>query len=115
MKFTPGNNLTDPTVFGFDVQTSLNSTNGGIGGGTAHAAISVNCLSPQVITSTLDDGSAGMLRYAVMNLCPGGTITFNLPTGPQTITLASTVSINKDATITGPANQSIAINRGSCP
>src|SRR5205085_80086 len=55
LKFTPGNNLTDPTVFGFDVQASLNNTNGGIGGGTAHATISVNCTTPQVVTSALDD------------------------------------------------------------
>jgi hypothetical protein len=110
LKFTPGNNLTDPTVFGFDVQASLDNTNGGLGGGTAHATINVNCTSPQVVTSTLDDGSAGTLRYAVLNLCPGGTVSFNLPAGPQTITLASSLTINKDATITGPTSQSVTIN-----
>jgi len=52
-------------------------------------------------TSTLDDGSAGTLRYAIINVCPVGTITFNLPAGPQTITLTSQIPINKDVTIIG--------------
>ena len=35
--------------------------------------INVNCSSLQV-TSALDDGSAGSLRLAALNLCPGGTM-----------------------------------------
>lgn len=113
LKFRPAFNLTDPTAFGFDVQASLNNTNGGIGGGTAHATINVNCTSPQVVTSTLDDGSAGTLRYAVLNICPAsGNITFNLPVGPQTILLGSQITINKDVTIIGPADQAVTVSRG---
>jgi Calx-beta domain-containing protein/cadherin-like protein/Big-like domain-containing protein/uncharacterized protein DUF4214 len=112
LKFTPTAGLSSPANnFGFDVQASLNNTNGGLGGGIVHEDIIVSCSDPQVVTSILDDGSAGTLRYAISNSCPGtGTITFNLPAGPQTITLGSELTIAKTLSIIGPSNQAVTIN-----
>ncbi|MFN2577805.1 MAG: choice-of-anchor Q domain-containing protein [Pyrinomonadaceae bacterium] len=112
LKFTPTAGLSSPANnFGFDVQASLNNTNGGLGGGIVHEDIIVSCSDPQVVTSILDDGSAGTLRYAISNSCPGtGTITFNLPAGPQTIMLGSSLTITKTLTIIGPSNQAVTIN-----
>jgi len=112
LKFTPTAGLSSPAnSFGFDVQASLSNSNGGLGGGTVHEDIVVSCSDPQVVTSILDDGSAGTLRYAIANSCPGtGTITFNLPAGPQTIMLGSTLTITKTLQILGPSNQAVTIN-----
>jgi CSLREA domain-containing protein len=115
LKFSPTAGLSSPgNSFGFDVQASLNNTNGGLGPDPAvHENILVSCSDPQVVTSTLDDGSAGTLRYAIANSCPGtGAITFNLAAGPQTITLGSTLTMTKALSITGPTNQAITINGG---
>jgi len=112
LKFTPTAGLSSPANnFGFDVQASLNNTNGGLGGSLVHEDIIVSCTDPQVVTSILDDGSAGTLRYAIANSCPGtGSITFNLPAGPQTIMLSSPLTITKTLSIVGPSNQAITIN-----
>ena len=62
------------------------------------------CLSAiaadQVVTSNADDGS-GSLRQAINNVSPGGNITFNLPGGSETITIASELAITKGLTING--------------
>jgi CSLREA domain-containing protein len=113
LKFTPTAGLGSPANnFGFDVQASLNNTNGGLGPDPAvHENILVNCSDPQSVTKTVDDGSAGTLRYAIINSCPGtGSVTFNLPAGPQTIMLSSSLTIAKTLAITGPTNQAITIN-----
>ncbi len=114
LKFTPTAGLSSPgNTFGFDVQASVNNTNGGLGGSPVNEDIIVSCSDPQVVTSTLDDGSAGTLRYAIANSCPAtGTITFNLPAGPQTILLASELTIAKTLTIIGPANQAVTVSGG---
>jgi hypothetical protein len=115
LKFTPTAGLSSPgNNFGFDVQASLSNTNGGLGPDPAvHENILVSCSDPQVVTSILDDGSPGTLRYAIANSCPAtGTITFNLPAGPQTITLGSSLTITKTLSIIGPSNQAVTINGG---
>jgi hypothetical protein len=58
-----------------------------------------------VVTNTSDNGP-GSLRQAIAAVHWGGPITFNLSAYPATITLASgQLVIDKDLTITGPANQ----------
>jgi hypothetical protein len=61
----------------------------------------------QVVANTADSG-AGSLRQAVIDSCPGGTITFDTAgvfATPQTITLTSgEIVIDRSLTITGPAN-----------
>src|SRR5262249_9181423 len=62
--------------------------------------------TPQVVTNTNDSG-AGSVRQAIIDSCPGSTITFDpsLTTGgPATITLTSgELVINNSVTIQGPA------------
>jgi co-chaperonin GroES (HSP10) len=58
LKFTPTTNLFSPTsTFSFDVQASVNNTNGGIGGGTATATITVSKVihSPGVTNSSTNE------------------------------------------------------------
>lgn len=55
-----------------------------------------------VVTNTNDNG-AGSLRQALLNAASGDTITFDLSLSGQTITLASTLVIDKNLTIDGSA------------
>src|SRR5262249_34211588 len=74
--------------------------------------------TPQVVTNTNDSG-AGSVRQAIIDSCPGSTITFDpsLTTGgPATITLTSgELVINNSVTIQGPAANLLEIsgNNGS--
>ena len=54
----------------------------------------------QVVTNNSDTG-VGSLRQAITDVTDGGTITFNLASGSETITLASELSITKSVTING--------------
>jgi uncharacterized repeat protein (TIGR01451 family) len=65
---------------------------------TGNVTIGV-CLNPAVVTNTNDSG-AGSLRQSLVDVCDGGTITFNLGAGPHTITALSTLVIAKNVTIT---------------
>jgi hypothetical protein len=70
------------------------------------------CGSSLVVTNT-GDGGNGSLRQAILNLCPGGTITFDpaLTTGgPATITLLSELVIDKIVTINGSTNNGLTIS-----
>jgi hypothetical protein len=61
-----------------------------------------SCSSTITVMNTGDSG-AGSLRQAIADICPGGTITFDASLSAQTITLGSTLLINKDLTIDGSA------------
>ena len=54
----------------------------------------------QVVTINANSG-AGSLRQAISDVTAGGNITFNLPAGNETITIASELSITKALTING--------------
>ena len=58
--------------------------------------------STLVVTNTNDSG-AGSLRQAIAGASSGETITFDLSLSGQTITLASTLTIDKNLTIDGSA------------
>jgi CSLREA domain-containing protein len=110
LKFTPANNLSSPgTTFSFQAQASLDNTNGGLGGSTATATITVNC-GPTLVTNSNDSG-AGSLRAIIGNACPGSTITFDMTPGHVTspITLSSQLSIDKSLTIQGPGANLLTI------
>lgn len=63
-----------------------------------------------VVMNTNDSG-AGSLRQAVLDASSGNTITFDPSLAGQTITLASTLAINKNLTIDGTSlNPAIAIS-----
>jgi uncharacterized repeat protein (TIGR01451 family) len=64
----------------------------------------------QTVTSIADSGP-GSLRQAILNVGPGGTITFDLPHYPATITLSSgELTIGKSLTITGPGRGALTIS-----
>jgi uncharacterized repeat protein (TIGR01451 family) len=65
---------------------------------TGNVTIGV-CLNPAVVTNINDSGS-GSLRQSLVDVCDGGTITFNLGAGSHTITALSTLVIGKNVTIT---------------
>jgi hypothetical protein len=74
----------------------------------------IACTSNPVVTSTADDGSVGTLREAIASVCnaPNNTITFNLGTGPHTITLAAAsgaLAIGKSMVISNTSGESITI------
>ena len=54
----------------------------------------------QVVTTNANSG-AGSLRQAITDVTDGGSITFNLSAGNETITIASEIAITKAMTING--------------
>ncbi len=63
------------------------------------------------VTSNANSG-AGTLRQAIADSANGGTIDFNLPAG-ATITLGSTLTINKSLTIVGPGVSRLYVSGGN--
>jgi predicted outer membrane repeat protein len=63
----------------------------------------------QEVTNTNDSGT-GSLRQAITDVSPGGTITFNLSSYPDTIYLSSQLLIDKNLTITGPGADQLTIS-----
>ena len=110
LKFTPA--LNSNAAGSFQVQASLNNTNGGLGGSTATATITVNC-GPTVVTSSNDSG-AGSLRAIINSACPGSTITFDTSqiAGPITLT-SGELLLNKSLTFQGPGANLLTIQRSA--
>jgi len=54
-----------------------------------------------IVTSALDDNTAGTLREIITNASAGSEITFDLPIGTNEIILSSEIDINKNLTIDG--------------
>src|SRR5262245_59981020 len=74
------------------------------------AAAVTNVMATLTVTSPLDDGSAGTLRWAIANAEANDTIEFAL-TYPATITLTSgELFINKNLTIQGPGARSLKVS-----
>lgn len=67
---------------------------------------------PIIVTSTSDSG-AGSLREAITNANSGDTIVFDSNISGQTITLSSTLTIDKNITIKGDSSNSIIIDGNS--
>lgn len=66
----------------------------------------------ETVTNTNDAGP-GSLRQAIADVDPGGEITFNIPgAAPHTITLASSLIIDKPMTITGPGSDVLTLDTG---
>ncbi|MEI7849457.1 MAG: choice-of-anchor Q domain-containing protein, partial [Chloroflexota bacterium] len=74
------------------------------------ASLTDPCLSAITVTSNADNGAAS-LRQAVADACSGGTINFAFA-APITITLFSTIELNKDLTISGPGADHLSISGG---
>jgi hypothetical protein len=67
-----------------------------------------------VVTDTSDSATdPNSLRYALAHAVGGNTITFSLPTGAQTISLGSSLTIAANVSIVGPTNGTrLALNGG---
>jgi len=61
------------------------------------------CTTGPITVQNTNDSGAGSLRQAIADACPGETITFDPSLSGQTITLLSTLDINKNLTIDGSA------------
>jgi predicted outer membrane repeat protein len=59
------------------------------------------CTTGPISVMNANDSGAGSLRQAIIDICAGGTINFNSSLSGQTITLVSTLVLNKDLTIDG--------------
>ena len=67
--------------------------------------------NPDVVTNCSGSPSVpGSLPYEVAAANPGDTITFTLSPACSTITLASTITISQDLTITGPGSSVLAVS-----
>ncbi len=73
----------------------------------------VSCFTNLTVTTNADSG-AGSLRQAILDICPGGTIGFdmNQVTSPIALTSAELV-INKDLTILGPGANMLTVQRST--
>jgi uncharacterized repeat protein (TIGR01451 family) len=61
------------------------------------------CTNPVTVTTTAD-GGAGSLRQALLDVCPNGTVNFNLP-DDSIIKLSSELAITQGVSIVGPDNR----------
>ena len=76
LKFTPTTNLYSPSsTFGFTVQASLNNTDGGLGGSTANATITVNPVAdtPSVTNTTTDEDTQSTTGLVITKNAADGT------------------------------------------
>jgi len=70
------------------------------------------CVTNPIVTNNANAG-AGSLRQAVIDACPGSTITFNMASVTSPITLTTgEISILKNLTIQGPGAALLTINGG---
>ncbi|MEI7848932.1 MAG: choice-of-anchor Q domain-containing protein [Chloroflexota bacterium] len=81
------------------------------------AAMSAAACSAAITVSNANDDGTGSLRQALVDVCAGGTISFDASvfnsTSPQTILLASEITIDKSLTLDGPGAGVLAISGGS--
>ncbi|HMQ04014.1 MAG TPA: Ig-like domain repeat protein [Pyrinomonadaceae bacterium] len=101
---TPGARLLVATYSGNDL------FNGSVSSGESHTVCVVN----PIVTNSADSG-AGSLRQAVIDACPGSTITFDLDDGLTTVTSPITLTsgeivIDKDLIIQGPGADQLTIS-----
>ncbi len=80
--------------------------------GSVSAGVSHQVCGMSIVVINTNNSGAGSLRQAMVDICPGGTITFSAVFNtPQTITLTSgEMLINKDFTINGAGANLFTIN-----
>ncbi len=66
-------------------------------------SFTTSCNTSLITVTNTNDSSAGSLRQAIADICPGGKINFDASLSGQTIMLNSTLLIYKDLTIDGSA------------
>ena len=81
-----------------------NVNNNGTGLNTAdYISAYEACTSESITVQNTNDSGPDSLRQAIADICEGGTISFDASLAGQTITLSSTLVIDKDLTIDGSA------------
>jgi len=100
----------DSALKGAITNTAYITANGVL---TSSAAVfEVSCTREITVTNTNDAGP-GSLRQAIADICPGGTIRFDVTT-PATITLTSgELAITKTLTILGPGADQLTVSGGN--
>ncbi len=69
----------------------------------------VVCLEQLTVTNLADDGP-GSLRHAVFAICPGGTITFSLPSQSVILLTSGEILVDKPMTIQGPGMGDVSVS-----
>ena len=74
--------------------------------------VTINGCNPSTksVTSALDDGSPGTLRYLMENACSGDVINFSGALNGSTILLNSEIVVDKNLTITGLGKNNLSIS-----
>ncbi len=107
---------TDLTSYIFQTFASLQSA---VSSGTVCGEMSTNDVSvtingcnagTKMVTSSLDDGGVGTLRYKVENACPGDVIQFDAGLLNSTIVLGSEIEIDDNLTITGLGMNNLTVS-----
>ncbi len=89
-------------------------------GGTHHDASTSNtvsqvnnaCIAAPIVVTANQDSGAGSLRQAIVDACPGNTITFSGVVSPIGLT-GGQLTIDKSLTITGPGANLLTVERAS--
>ncbi len=79
------------------------------------SVVVVTCLTDPVVTTNADSGP-GSLRRAILDACPGSTISFDMSQVVSPITLTSgQLVIDKNLTISGPGANVLTVQRTTGP
>src|SRR5690606_4867459 len=93
-------------------QRGFDRFNGTVDAGAVELQVGEAC-EPSVVVFNNADSGAGSLRQAVLDVCPGGTITFDpdffMDSAATPIQLLSEIVIDKDVTIAGLGRDRVAI------
>ncbi len=76
------------------------------------SAVGPVCLSATATVTSSADSGAGSLRQALVEVCGGGAIGFDATTfaAPQTITLASELTVGKHVTVNGGTARNVTVS-----
>lgn len=79
---------------------------------TNDVTVTINGCNPgsKTVTSDLDDGGVGTLRYKIENACPGDIILFDASLSNAIIVLNSEIVIDENVTITGLGIDNLTIS-----
>src|ERR1043165_2327738 len=114
---TDGQTISNQGTFNFDSDYDGTNESSGLTddpnvgvGGIADPTTFTVCASNTLVTTNADSGP-GSLRQAIIDACPGSTITFDMAQVTSPIILMNgELAIDKDLTILGPTSASLTIS-----